>query len=87
VVAAQEGARRGDRRDLLEAFPPEQVGERRKAAAFGVGEAKPAATALDFEDAVFLKEIREDLLLVTLNLSSEHGQEQWKNHRLASGWR
>jgi len=44
----------------------EWVGTRREATAFHVRQAQPAATELGFEDAVFRKEIRDDLLLVPL---------------------
>jgi hypothetical protein len=40
---------------------------------------------LSFEDAVFLNQIRDHLLLVTLNPSSEHGEQQLEDHGLSSG--
>jgi hypothetical protein len=43
--------------------------------AFRVRQAQSAATALRFEDAVFLQEIRDDLLLVSLEPAGEHGDE------------
>ena len=87
VVPAQEGIRGGERGDLFQAFATERVGERGKAAAFGVGQAQPAATELGFEDAVFLKEIGDDLLLVTLEPAGDHGDQDVEDHSRSSGWR
>jgi len=56
------------------------VGERRETAAFRVGQAQPAATEVSFEDAIFRKEIRDDLLLVPLEPSSDHGDQDWEDH-------
>jgi hypothetical protein len=56
-------------------------------ATFGVRQAQPAATEPGFEDAIFLKEIRDDLLLVLLEPSSDHGDQDWENHSCSSGWR
>jgi hypothetical protein len=58
----------------------EWVGKRREATAFRVRQAQPAATELSFEDAVFLKEIRDDLLLVPLEPSSNHGNQDVQDH-------
>ena len=66
---------------------PERVGERREAAAFGVGQAQPAATELGFEDAVFLLEIRDHLLLVTLEPAGDHGDQDVEDHGGSSGWK
>jgi hypothetical protein len=41
MLPAQESVGGGTRGDLLETFPPKRIGERRKAAAFGIGEAEP----------------------------------------------
>ncbi len=65
LVPAQEGVRGGKGRDLFETFAPERVGERRKAAALAVRQAQPSAPVVGFENAVFLLEIRNDVLLVT----------------------
>jgi hypothetical protein len=51
----------------------EGVRKRREATAFGVRQAQPTATELSFEDAIFLKEIRDGLLLVPLEPSRNHG--------------
>jgi hypothetical protein len=61
------------------------MGQRGETAAFGVGQAQPAPAELGFEDAVFREEIRDDLLLVTLDLPSEHGEQQSEDHGLSSG--
>ena len=51
------------------------MGERREATAFRVGQAEPAPTELGFEDAVFLLEVGDDLLLVTLHPAGHHGDK------------
>jgi hypothetical protein len=56
------------------------VGTRREATAFRVRQAQPAAAELGFEDTVFLQEIRDDLLLVPLEPSSDHGDEDVEDH-------
>jgi hypothetical protein len=53
----------------------EGVGKRREATAFRVRQAQSAATELGFEDAIFLKEIRDDLLLVPLEPSRNRGNQ------------
>ena len=80
LVPAQEGIGRREGRHLFEALATERVGERREAAAFGVGQAQPAATELGFEDAIFLKEIGDDLLLVPLEPAGNHGDEDVQDH-------
>jgi hypothetical protein len=55
------------------------------AAAFGVGQAQPAPAELGFEDAVFHEERCDDLLLVTLDPPSEHGEQQLEDHGYSSG--
>jgi hypothetical protein len=62
------------------------VGERSEAA-FRVGEAQRSAAEVGFEDTVFLDEIGDDALLVTLHPAGEHGEQDVENHSLSSGWR
>ena len=50
-----------------------------EAAALGIGEAKPAAAEVSFKDAVFLVQIRDDPLLVTLKPPSDHGDQDMEN--------
>jgi hypothetical protein len=87
VIPAQEGVWVGNRGDLFEACATERVGERGEAAAFGVGQAQLSAAELSFEDAVFLLQIGDDLLLVTLEPAGEHGEQELEDHGLSSGWR
>jgi hypothetical protein len=87
VIPAQEGVWVGNRGDLFEACATERVGERGEAAAFRVGETQPAAAELGFEETVFRVEIRDDLLLVTLEPAGEHGEQELEDHGLSSGWR
>jgi len=67
LVPAQKriGSREG--RHFFQARAPERAGEGSEAAAFGIGEAEPAPTEVGFEDAVFLVQISDDVLLMTLN--------------------
>src|SRR5215468_1363534 len=55
AIPAQEGLGRHKRGEFLQTLATERVGQRRKAAAFGIREAQPTATEVGFEDAVFLK--------------------------------
>ena len=87
LVPAQEGVGRGNRGHLFEALAPERVGQCGEAAAFGVGQAQPAAAELGFEDAIFLLQIGDDLLLVTLDPAGDHGNQDMENHNRSSGWR
>jgi hypothetical protein len=58
-----------------EALAAKRMGERREATAFRVSQAEPAPTALGFEEAVFLLEVGDDLLLVTLHPAGHHGNK------------
>ncbi len=80
LVPAHEriGGREG--RHRFEAFAPERVGERRKAAALAVRQAQPSAPVVGFENAVFLLEIRNDVLLVTLEPAGDHRDEDVQDH-------
>ena len=42
-------------------------------------------TELGFEDMIFLDQIRDHLLLVTLKPAGYHGDEHMQNHDLSSG--
>jgi hypothetical protein len=64
----------------FEALAAEWVGKRHEATTFRVRQAQPVATELRFEDAVFHKEIRDDLLLVPL----EPPQRPWPSGRAGS---
>jgi hypothetical protein len=80
LVPAQEGVRGGKGRDLFETCATERVGERRKAAALAVRQAPPSAPVVGFENAVFLLEISNDVLLVTLEPAGDHRDEDVKDH-------
>jgi hypothetical protein len=82
LVPAQERIGSHEGRHFLQARAPERVGERREAAAFGIGEAELAATELGFEDAVFLLKIGNDVLLVTLDPAGDQGDEDIQDHRV-----
>jgi hypothetical protein len=85
LVPAQEGVGCGNRGDLFEAFPAKRVSERSETTAFRIGEAESAAAKLGFEDTVFCEKIGDDLLLVTLEPASDHGDEDLENHSYSSG--
>jgi hypothetical protein len=87
LVPAQEGIWSGDGRPLFEALTAKRVGQRRKPLAFDVGEPQPAATALGFENAIFLLKVGDHLLLVPLEPASDHRDEDMENHSRSSGWR
>jgi hypothetical protein len=80
VIPAQEGIGCHKGCHLFEALAAEWVGKRRKATAFHVRQAQPAATELGFEDAIFLKEIRNELVLVPLEPSRDHGDQDVEDH-------
>jgi hypothetical protein len=81
AIPAQEGLGRHKRGECLQTLATEWVGQCRKAAAFSISEAEPTATEVGFKDAVFLKEIRDDLLLVPLEPSSNHSNQDVQDHR------
>jgi hypothetical protein len=56
------------------------VSERRESATFGVGEPQPAAAEVGFEDAIFLKQIRNHLLLIPLQPPGNHSDEHAEDH-------
>jgi hypothetical protein len=87
LILAHEGIGRHESCHLFEALAAEWVGKRCEATAFRVRQAQPAATEPGFEDAIFLKEIRDDLLLVLLEPSSDHGDQDLENHSRSSVWR
>ena len=80
LVPTQEGVGRGDSCYLFEALAAKRVGERREAAAFGVGEPQAVAGAVGFQDAIFLVEIGDDVLLVLWDLAGDHGDEDVEDH-------
>jgi len=64
-----------------------RASQRREAAAFRVGELQPPMAELGFEQAIFLTQICDHLLLVTLHPAGSHGDEHLQNHGLSSGWK
>src|SRR5256885_16276359 len=80
LVPAQEGVRRSNRGNFFQALASERVGQRCKPPAVGIGEAQPAVAELACEDAVFLLEIGDDLLLVALQPADEHGDQDVEDH-------
>jgi hypothetical protein len=54
---------------------------------FRIRQAQPAVTESGFENAVFLKKIGDNLLLVPLEPASDHGDQDFENHSRSSGWR
>ena len=67
-------------RDLFEVLTPERAGQRGETPALCIGEPQPASTELGFEDAVCLKEIPDDLLLVPLEPLGDHGDQDVEDH-------
>jgi hypothetical protein len=64
----------GNRGHFFEACAIDRMCECREAPVFRVRQAGPAATKLSFQDAVFLVQVGADLLLVTVDPASEHGE-------------
>jgi len=87
LVPPHEGVGGHKGGDVFEALATQWVGERGEAAAFGVSQTELAATELSFQDAVFLDQIRDHLLLVTLEPAGNHGDEHVEDHGLSSGWK
>ncbi len=87
VMPAYERIGRGNRGDLFQARATEWVSKCGEATAFGVGKPQAAATKLRFEDTIFLNQVRDDLLLVTLEPSGDHGHEHLQGHGVSSGWK
>ena len=53
----------------------------------GYGEPQPAAIKLGFEDAIFLLQVGDHLLLVPLDPANDLRNEDMENHSRSSGWR
>jgi hypothetical protein len=53
----------------------------------GHDQSQPPMAELGFEHAIFLDQIRDHLLLVTLHPTGYHGDEHLQNHGLSSGWK
>jgi hypothetical protein len=64
----------------LQTLATERVSQRGEAAAFGIGQAQPAPTELGFQDTIFLKQIRNHLLLMPLEPARNHGDEHLEDH-------
>ncbi len=65
ISSATRGVGRSGRGDLLQALMTKRVGERRE----------PAAAKLGFEATMFLAEVGDDLLRVTLDPPGAHGEQ------------
>jgi hypothetical protein len=59
----QESVGSDEGRDLLKALATERVSERCKTAAFGVSEAQSITAEVSFQDAIFLKQTRQGVVL------------------------
>ena|SRR5215813_498164 len=75
------------RRHLFEACATEGLCQRGETTAFCVGQAQPPTAKLSFKDKILLMQIGDDLLLVTLEPSSDHGDQDVEAHGCSSGWR
>ena len=42
---------------------------------------------MPFEDTVFLSQVGNDLLLMTLEPTREYGEQELEDHGFSSGWR
>jgi hypothetical protein len=69
----------------LETLTTDGVGQCGEATAFGVGESQALRVELGFEDAIFLLEVGNHLLLVPLEPAREHRDEDMENHSPSSG--
>jgi hypothetical protein len=56
------------------------VGQHSETAAFRVGKPQAATSKVSFEDAIFLLEIGDDGLLVTIDPASNHGDQDVQDH-------
>jgi len=61
------------------------VGKPREATAFGVRQAQPAAIELGFQATVFLDEVSDDLLLVTLDPVGDDSDQGMEDYSRSSG--
>jgi hypothetical protein len=87
MIPAHQGIWGSNRGQFFEACATDRMGECREAPAFHVRQAEPAATKLIFQDAVFLVQVGDNLLLVTLEPATDHGDQDGKEHGRSSGWR
>jgi hypothetical protein len=73
VIPTLEGVGCGERRHLLEACAADRVGQHSQAATLGIGEARLASLKCGVQDAVFLTEIGDDLILVAMDPAGKDG--------------
>jgi hypothetical protein len=85
LVPAHDGVWSHHDRSHFQTSAAEGVGQHSEPVAFSVGLVQPKPVELGFEDVVFRKAVCNDPLLVTLDLPSEHGEQQLEDHGLSSG--
>jgi hypothetical protein len=85
-VPVHQGIGRGESGQRFEAFAANRKGEDPETTAFGIGEANVSATEFGMESAVFFQEIGNDLLLVAINPTGDHGDKDLQNHGDSWGW-
>jgi hypothetical protein len=77
MVPAHQGSWGSNRGHFLATRATERIGERREPPAFHVRQAKPAATKLSFQDAVFLVQVGDELVAGDAGAS----QRPWRSGR------
>jgi hypothetical protein len=85
-VPAHQGFGRGESGQGCEACAANRKGEGRETTAFGIGEADASTTEFGMEGVVFFQEIGHDLLLVAMDPTGDHGDEDLQNHSDSWGW-
>jgi hypothetical protein len=85
LVPSHEGVGCREGGELFASRAAQWRGSGRKASALGVGEVQSSRTELGFEDAMFLLEIGDDLLLMPSDPAGEHGDQDMQDHGLSSG--
>jgi hypothetical protein len=80
LVPAYQGIGRGESGQGFEAFAANGTGEGRETTAFDIGEADASTTEFGMEGAVFFQEIGNDLLLVAIDPTGDHGDADLQNH-------
>jgi hypothetical protein len=75
AIPTLEGVRCCNRRDVLEALSVDRVRQHRQATTLGIGEATLLPVKFGFQDAVFLTEIGDDLILVAMDPAGKDGDQ------------
>src|SRR5215831_19847808 len=80
LIPTHEGIGGGDSGGVFELLTAQGMSQGREAAALGIGEASSLFWQLGFEHLIFCFEVGDDVLLVSIDPTGHHGDENLQNH-------